>query len=95
MSSVRRGGHVIYSLRTSVLEDIATELAQMAGVGRPSPTTKKPGSPAPTRTAAASLSGLELATRVGKRISSLVTFYRGLLQPPAAHCGHCWAPSSS
>ena len=37
VSSVRRGGNVIYSLQTSVLEDIVTELAQMGGVGRPAP----------------------------------------------------------
>lgn len=36
VSSVRRGGKVIYSLQTSVLEDIVTELAQMAGIGRAS-----------------------------------------------------------
>lgn len=34
VSSVRRGGKIIYSLQTSVLEDIVTELADMAGVGR-------------------------------------------------------------
>jgi DNA-binding transcriptional ArsR family regulator len=36
VSSERRGGNIIYSLQTSVLEDIATEVADMAGVGRPS-----------------------------------------------------------
>jgi DNA-binding transcriptional ArsR family regulator len=36
VSSRRRGGHIIYSLQTSVLEDIATELAEMARIGRPS-----------------------------------------------------------
>jgi DNA-binding transcriptional ArsR family regulator len=35
VSSQRRGGNIIYSLQTSVLEDIVTELADMAGVGRP------------------------------------------------------------
>jgi ArsR family transcriptional regulator len=35
VTSERRGGNVIYSLETSVLEDIATEIADMAGVGRP------------------------------------------------------------
>jgi ArsR family transcriptional regulator len=33
--SERRGANIIYSLQTSVLEDIATEVAEMAGVGRP------------------------------------------------------------
>jgi ArsR family transcriptional regulator, repressor of sdpIR and other operons len=42
VSSARRGGNIIYSLQTSVLEDIVTELADMAGIGRPAP-------PAPTR----------------------------------------------
>lgn len=36
VSSRRRGGNIIYSLQTSVLEDIATEVAEMAGIGRPS-----------------------------------------------------------
>ena len=35
VTSERRGGNIIYSLRTSVLEDIATEVADMARVGRP------------------------------------------------------------
>jgi ArsR family transcriptional regulator len=35
VSSSRRGGNVVYSLQTSVLEDVATEIADMAGVGRP------------------------------------------------------------
>jgi ArsR family transcriptional regulator, repressor of sdpIR and other operons len=34
VSSVRRGGNIVYSLQTSVLEDIATEVADMARVGR-------------------------------------------------------------
>ncbi len=34
VSSIRRGGNIIYSLQTSVLEDIVTELAEMAGIGR-------------------------------------------------------------
>jgi DNA-binding transcriptional ArsR family regulator len=34
VSSQRRGGHIIYSLQTSVLEDIATEVADMARIGR-------------------------------------------------------------
>jgi ArsR family transcriptional regulator, arsenate/arsenite/antimonite-responsive transcriptional repressor len=38
VSSQRRGGHIIYTLQTSVLEDIATEVADMAGIGRPSST---------------------------------------------------------
>jgi DNA-binding transcriptional ArsR family regulator len=33
--SERRGGNIIYSLQTSVLEDIATEVAAMAGIGQP------------------------------------------------------------
>jgi ArsR family transcriptional regulator, arsenate/arsenite/antimonite-responsive transcriptional repressor len=37
VSSTRRGGNIIYALRTSVLEDIVTELADMAGIGRPQP----------------------------------------------------------
>jgi len=37
VSSERRGGNIIYSLQTSVLEDIVTELADMAGIGRPAP----------------------------------------------------------
>jgi ArsR family transcriptional regulator, repressor of sdpIR and other operons len=36
VSSQRRGGHILYTLQTSVLEDIATEVADMAGIGRPS-----------------------------------------------------------
>ncbi|HEY1713531.1 MAG TPA: metalloregulator ArsR/SmtB family transcription factor [Solirubrobacteraceae bacterium] len=35
VSSVRRGGNIVYSLQTSVLEDIASEVADMARVGRP------------------------------------------------------------
>jgi ArsR family transcriptional regulator, arsenate/arsenite/antimonite-responsive transcriptional repressor len=35
VSSERRGGNIIYALQTSVLEDIVTELADMARVGRP------------------------------------------------------------
>jgi len=34
VSSARRGGNIIYSLQTSVLQDIATEVADMARVGR-------------------------------------------------------------
>jgi ArsR family transcriptional regulator, arsenate/arsenite/antimonite-responsive transcriptional repressor len=34
VSSVRRGGNIVYSLQTSVLEDIATEVADMARIGR-------------------------------------------------------------
>ncbi len=44
VSSVRRGGNIVYSLQTSVLEDIATEVADMARLGR-GPRT----APAPTR----------------------------------------------
>jgi ArsR family transcriptional regulator, arsenate/arsenite/antimonite-responsive transcriptional repressor len=36
VSSQRRGGSIVYSLQTSVLQDIVTELTDMAGVGRPS-----------------------------------------------------------
>jgi ArsR family transcriptional regulator len=34
VSSRRQGGNIIYALETSVLEDIATEVAEMAGLGR-------------------------------------------------------------
>jgi ArsR family transcriptional regulator, repressor of sdpIR and other operons len=34
VSSQRRGGNIVYSLQTSVLEDIATEVAELAGLGR-------------------------------------------------------------
>lgn len=40
VSSRRRGGNIIYSLQTSVLEDIATEVADMARVGRPSSSSR-------------------------------------------------------
>lgn len=40
VGSERRGGRVIYSLRTSVLEDIASEVADMARVGRQSRSAK-------------------------------------------------------
>ena len=43
--SERRGGNIIYSLQTSVLEDIATEVAEMAGIGRPSPTSEAAARP--------------------------------------------------
>jgi len=39
VSSERRGGNIIYSLQTSVLEDIAAEVADMARIGRPSRST--------------------------------------------------------
>jgi ArsR family transcriptional regulator len=43
VSSARRGGNIIYSLQTSVLKDIVTELADMAGIGRPaSPRRTRP-----------------------------------------------------
>jgi ArsR family transcriptional regulator, arsenate/arsenite/antimonite-responsive transcriptional repressor len=46
VSSQRRGGNIIYSLQTSVLQDVATELAEMAGVGRrPSQPTRPAPSP--------------------------------------------------
>jgi len=41
VGSERRGGHIIYSLRTSVLEDIASEVADMARIGR-QPASAKP-----------------------------------------------------
>jgi ArsR family transcriptional regulator, arsenate/arsenite/antimonite-responsive transcriptional repressor len=47
VSSVRRGGNIVYSLQTSVLEDIATEVADMARVGRSARTGP---APAPART---------------------------------------------
>jgi DNA-binding transcriptional ArsR family regulator len=40
VSSERRRGRVIYSLQTSVLEDIATEVADMARLGRPTGAAK-------------------------------------------------------
>ena len=44
VSSVRRGGNIVYSLQTSPLEDIATEVADMARLGEAGRT-----SPGPTR----------------------------------------------
>jgi ArsR family transcriptional regulator len=38
VSSERRGANIIYSLCTSVLEDIVAELAELARLGRPVPT---------------------------------------------------------
>jgi DNA-binding transcriptional ArsR family regulator len=35
VKSARRGGNIIYSLQTSVLQDIAAEVGDMARVGRP------------------------------------------------------------
>jgi ArsR family transcriptional regulator, repressor of sdpIR and other operons len=35
VSSKRRGVHIVYSLRTSVLEHIATEVATIAGIAPP------------------------------------------------------------
>ena len=46
VSSQRRGGNIIYALQTSVLEDIVTELADMAGVGR-SPRSQRAGARQP------------------------------------------------
>jgi DNA-binding transcriptional ArsR family regulator len=40
VTSVRRGGNIVYSLQTSVLQDIVTELADMAGVGRPASSSR-------------------------------------------------------
>jgi ArsR family transcriptional regulator len=34
VTSERRGGNIVYALQTSVLEDIATEVADMARIGR-------------------------------------------------------------
>jgi DNA-binding transcriptional ArsR family regulator len=48
VSSVRRGGNIVYSLQTSVLEDIATEVADMARIGRSARTGPAPA-PAQTR----------------------------------------------
>jgi ArsR family transcriptional regulator len=48
VSSVRRGGNIVYSLQTSVLEDIATEVADMARIGRgarPAPASVRPRQP--------------------------------------------------
>jgi ArsR family transcriptional regulator, repressor of sdpIR and other operons len=42
VSSARHGNSIVYSLQTSVLEDIATEVADMARVGqRPEPARGK------------------------------------------------------
>jgi DNA-binding transcriptional ArsR family regulator len=51
VSSRRRGGNIIYSLQTSVLQDIVSELADMAGVGRQSAgrTEATPSQPRPQR----------------------------------------------
>jgi ArsR family transcriptional regulator, arsenate/arsenite/antimonite-responsive transcriptional repressor len=46
VSSIRRGGSIVYSLQTSVLEDIATEVADMARIGRPD---RMSPAPAPAR----------------------------------------------
>jgi ArsR family transcriptional regulator len=53
VTSRRRGGNIIYSLQTSVLEDIVTELTEMAGVGRPSGVTAAPVRRRPTPSSAA------------------------------------------
>jgi ArsR family transcriptional regulator len=55
VSSKRRGGNIVYSLQTSVLEDIVTELAEMAGVGRPS--TEPPPRALVSRSASARRAG--------------------------------------
>ncbi len=49
VSSERRGGHIIYSLQTSGLQDVATEVAEMARVGkrasRPATANRPPHDP--------------------------------------------------
>ena len=46
VSSRRQGGNVIYSLETSVLQDVATELAEIARVGQPRRAVKpRPAAP--------------------------------------------------
>ncbi len=50
VSSVRRGGNVVYSLQTSVLEDIATEVASLARIGAPRPASTAPARARPRRT---------------------------------------------
>lgn len=49
VSSTRRGGNIIYSLQTSVLQDIATEVADMARVGSPGPASSSAASSRPSR----------------------------------------------
>jgi ArsR family transcriptional regulator len=51
VSSERRGGNVIYSLQTSVLEDIATEVADMARIGKPATRVTRARRPARARRA--------------------------------------------
>jgi ArsR family transcriptional regulator, arsenate/arsenite/antimonite-responsive transcriptional repressor len=46
VSSRRHGGNIIYSLQTSVLEDIATEVADMARIGRSGMSTGATARPA-------------------------------------------------
>jgi ArsR family transcriptional regulator, arsenate/arsenite/antimonite-responsive transcriptional repressor len=48
--STRHGGNIIYSLQTSVLQDIATEVADMSRVGLKAPgPVRAAGSPRPRR----------------------------------------------
>ena len=49
VSSERRGGNIIYSLQTSVLQDIVTELAEMARVGQGSAPVTSARAPRPRR----------------------------------------------
>ena len=49
VSSVRRGGNIVYSLQTSVLEDIASEVADMARIGRPARPARATGQARPSR----------------------------------------------
>jgi ArsR family transcriptional regulator len=48
VSATRRGGNIVYSLRTSVLQDIVAELADISRVGGPV-TTDAPAVSATTR----------------------------------------------
>ena len=46
VTATRRGRHLVYSLTTSVLADIVTELADMAGVKAPAPASRSRRRPA-------------------------------------------------
>jgi ArsR family transcriptional regulator len=45
VDSFRRGGHIIYGLRTSVLQDIVIELAELARLGTPPAAESRPRRP--------------------------------------------------